>query len=43
MIRLELRINGGDEGLGDDDDIPPLEEVEGAEDEASKMDEVDEA
>merc|ERR1711964_551617 len=30
-----------DEGLGDDDDLPPLEEVEGAADEASKMEEVD--
>jgi hypothetical protein len=27
--------------LGDDDDLPPLEEVEGAADEASKMEEVD--
>ena len=27
--------------IGDDDDLPPLEEVEGAADEASKMEEVD--
>ena len=40
MIRLGLRIDN-DDGLGDDDDIPPLE-VEGAADEASKMEEVDE-
>ena len=43
MVRLELGINDDGEGLGDDDDIPPLEEVEGAADEASKMEEVDEA
>merc|ERR1711990_1286834 len=34
MIKLGLSI-------GDDDDLPPLEEVEGAADEASKMEEVD--
>ena len=38
MIKLGLSID--DEGLGDDD-LPPLEEVEGAADEASKMEEVD--
>ena len=43
MVRLELGINDDGEGLGDDDDIPPLEEVEGAADKASKMEEVDEA
>jgi len=43
MVRLELGINDDGEGLGDDDDLPPLEEVEGAADEASKMEEVDEA
>jgi len=33
--------NKKDEGLGDDDDLPPLEEVEGSAEEASKMEEVD--
>ena len=42
MIKLELSINDVDGGLGDDEDIPPLE-VEGAADEASKMEEVDES
>merc|ERR1711935_553225 len=37
MIKLGLSIDDDDEGLGDDDDLPPLEEVEGAADEASKM------
>merc|ERR1712083_210122 len=41
MIKLWLSIDDDDEGLGDDDDLPPLEEVEGAADEASKMEEVD--
>merc|ERR1719414_1051537 len=41
MIMLGLSIDDGDVGLGDDDDLPPLEEVEGAADEASKMEEVD--
>merc|ERR1711963_24877 len=40
MIKLGLSIDDDDEG-GDDDDLPPLEEVEGAADEASKMEEVD--
>merc|ERR1712238_573036 len=35
MIKLGLSIDG------DDDDLPPLEEVDGAADEASKMEEVD--
>ena len=39
MIKLGLSID--DEGLGDDDDLPPLGEVEGAADEASKLEEVD--
>merc|ERR1712107_152870 len=39
---LTSGIDDDDEGLGDDDDLPPLEEVEGAADEASKM-EVDRA
>merc|ERR1712054_682916 len=39
MIKLGLSIDDDDEGL--DDDLPPLEEVEGAADEASKMEEVD--
>merc|ERR1712242_605029 len=43
MIKLGLNIDDDDEGLGDDDDLPPLEEVEGAADEASKMEEVDRA
>merc|ERR1712046_81451 len=41
MIKLGLSIDDDDEGLGDDDDLPPPEEVEGAADEASKMEEVD--
>merc|ERR1712060_220565 len=41
MIKLGLSIDDDDEGMGDDDDLPPLEEVEGAADEASKMEEVD--
>merc|ERR1712137_99131 len=41
MIKLGLRIDDDDEGLGDDDDLPPLEEVDGAVDEASRMEEVD--
>ena len=36
-----LSIDDDDEGLGDDDDLPPLEEVEGAADEASKMEDSD--
>merc|ERR1712062_542432 len=40
MIKLGLSIDDDDEGLGDED-LPPLEEVEGAADEASKMEEVD--
>merc|ERR1712194_929063 len=40
MIKLGLSIDDDDEGLGDDDDLPPLEEVDGAADEASKMEEV---
>merc|ERR1712134_166210 len=39
MIKLGLSIDDDDEGM--DDDLPPLEEVEGAADEASKMEEVD--
>ena len=34
-------IDDDDEGLGDDDDLTSLEEVESAADEASKMEEVD--
>jgi molecular chaperone HtpG len=41
MIKLGLSIDDDDEGLGDDDDFPPLEEVEGTADEASKTEEVD--
>merc|ERR1712017_42352 len=40
MIKLGLSI---DEDGDDDDDLPPLEEVEGAADEASKMEEVDQS
>jgi len=40
MIKLGLSIDEDEEDVGDDD-LPPLEEVEGAEDEASKMEEVD--
>jgi len=39
MIKLGLSIDEDD--MDDDDDLPPLEEVEGAVDEASKMEEVD--
>merc|ERR1711990_361903 len=38
MIKLGLSIDDDDAG---DDDLPPLEEVEGADEEASKMEEVD--
>merc|ERR1739838_1192227 len=41
MIKLGLSIYDDDEGLGDDDDLPPLGEVDGADQEASKMEEVD--
>merc|ERR1711968_214743 len=40
MIKLGLSIDEDDD-MADDDDLPPLEEVEGAADEASKMEEVD--
>merc|ERR1712073_5657 len=40
MIKLGLSIDDDDE-LGGDDGLPPLEEVEGVADEASKMEEVD--
>jgi len=40
MIKLGLSIDEDDVD-DDDDDLPPLEEVEGAADEASKMEEVD--
>jgi len=40
MIKLGLSIDEDDED-GDDDDLPDLEEIDGAEDEASKMEEVD--
>jgi len=39
MIKLGLSIAEGDEE--DDADLPPLEEVEGAEAEMNKMEEVD--
>merc|ERR1719407_8000 len=40
MIKLGLSIDEDDDDAGDDD-LPPLEEVEGADEEASKMEEVD--
>merc|ERR1711964_248422 len=40
MIKLGLSIDEDDDD-NMDDDLPPLEEVEGAEEEASKMEEVD--
>merc|ERR1712099_185897 len=40
VIKLGLSIDDDDD-LGGDDALPPLEEVEGAADEASKMEEVD--
>ena len=40
MIMLGLSIDEDDDDAGDDD-LPPLEEVEGADEEASKMEEVD--
>merc|ERR1712149_43232 len=39
MIKLGLSIDEDEEA--EEDDLPPLEEVEGAADEASKMEEVD--
>merc|ERR1719232_1073360 len=39
MIKLGLSIDEDDDAM--DDDLPPLEEVEGAHEEASKMEEVD--
>merc|ERR1711939_1199513 len=39
MIKLGLSIDDDDDT--GDDDLPPLEEVEGADEEASKMEEVD--
>merc|ERR1712096_556919 len=40
MIKLGLSIDDDDDDAGDDD-LPPLGEVEGADEEASKMEEVD--
>ena len=40
MIKLGLSIDEDEDDAGDDD-LPPLEEVEGADEEASKMEEVD--
>merc|ERR1719213_1171962 len=39
MIKLGLRIDDDDDA--GDDDLPPLEEVEDADEESSKMEEVD--
>merc|ERR1712063_237303 len=41
MIKLGLSIDDDDDGMDDDDNLPPLEEIDGAADEASKMEEVD--
>ena len=41
MIKPGMSIDDDDEGLGGDEDLPLLEEVEDAADEASKMEEVD--
>jgi len=41
MIKLGLCIDEDEDNADGDDDLPPLEEVEGAELEASKMEEVD--
>ena len=40
MIKLGLSLDDNDEGLGGDNDLPPLEEVEGAADGAPKVEEV---
>jgi len=40
LIKLGLSMNHDDEELGDDGDPPPLEEVNGAANQASKMEEV---
>jgi len=37
MIRFGLSIDDADEGLGDDDDLLPLEEVDGAAADASEL------
>ena len=37
IIKIDLSVDDGDEGLGDDDHLPLLEDVEGAADEAAKM------
>merc|ERR1711977_526397 len=41
MIKLGLSIDDDEDDLDDDDNLPPLEEIDGAADEASKMEEVD--
>ena len=41
MINVGFSIDDGDEGLGDDDDLTPRKEVDGAADEASNMEEVE--
>ena len=41
MVQLGSRIDDDDESLGDDDDLPPLEEVVGNVHETLKMQEVD--
>ncbi len=43
MVELGPPNDDDDEGLGDDNDLPPLAEVEGAADEELKMDEVEKA
>merc|ERR1712206_50442 len=41
MIKLGLSIDDDDDCMDDDDNLPPLEEIDGAVDEASRMEEVD--
>merc|ERR1712007_417093 len=38
MIKLGLSIDDDDDCMDDDDNLPPLEEIDGAVDEASRMD-----
>ena len=37
IIMIDLSVDDDDEGLGDNDDLPLLEEVDGATDKAAKM------
>jgi len=40
MIKLGLSIDDDYDGMDNDDNLPPLEEIEGAVDEASRMEEL---